>query len=150
VRLLHAAEASIDQICKAEAKMEFPSDLKYTQSDEWIRAEGRKATLGVTDYAQDQLSDIVFVEIVVAPGDTLEKGKAIATVESVKAAAEVYSPVTGKVTRINEQLAASPEWINAEPFGKAWMIEFELGDPAELKGLLDAGGYEKHCAERSH
>ena len=130
--------------------MEFPGDLKYTQSDEWIRAEGKQAKLGVTDYAQDQLSDIVFVEILVAPGDTLEKGKAIATVESVKAAAEVYSPVSGKVTRINEDLPGTPEWINAEPFGKAWMIEFELGNPAELNGLLDAGAYQKHCEERSH
>ncbi len=130
--------------------MEFPGDLKYTQSDEWIRAEGKQAKLGVTDYAQDQLSDIVFVEILVAPGDTLEKGKAIATVESVKAAAEVYSPVSGKVTRINEDLPGTPEWINAEPFGKAWMIEFELGNPAELNGLMDAGAYQKHCEERSH
>ncbi len=130
--------------------MEFPGDLKYTQSDEWIRAEGKQAKLGVTDYAQDQLSDIVFVEILVAPGDTLEKGKAIATVESVKAAAEVYSPVSGKVTRINEDLPGTPEWINAEPFGKAWMIEFELGNPAVLNGLMDAGAYQKHCEERSH
>jgi glycine cleavage system H protein len=130
--------------------MEFPGDLKYTQSDEWIRAAGKQAVLGVTDYAQDQLSDIVFVEIVVAPGDTLEKGKAVATVESVKAAAEVYSPVSGKVTRINEDLAGSPEWVNAEPFGKAWMIEFDLADPAELNGLMDSSAYQKHCEERSH
>jgi glycine cleavage system H protein len=147
---LHAAESSIDQICKAEAKMEFPGDLKYTQSDEWVRAKDKQATLGVTDYAQDQLSDIVFVEIVVAPGEALEKGKAIATVESVKAAAEVYSPVSGKVIRINEDLAGNPEWINAEPFGKAWMVEFELADPAELVSLMDAKAYQKHCEERSH
>jgi len=130
--------------------MEVPGDLKYTQSDEWIRAVGKQAVLGVTDYAQDQLSDIVFVEIVVAPGDMLEKGKAVATVESVKAAAEVYSPVSGKVTRINEELAGNPEWINAEPFGKAWMIEFDLADPAELSGLMDSKAYQKHCEERSH
>ncbi|MCJ7512995.1 MAG: glycine cleavage system protein GcvH [Anaerolineales bacterium] len=130
--------------------MEFPSDLKYTATDEWIRAEGKKAVLGVTDYAQDQLSDIVFVEILVGPGDTLDKGKAIVTVESVKAAAEVYSPVSGKVGRVNDELAGNPEWINAEPFGKAWMIEFELSDPAELNGLMDASAYQQHCEERSH
>jgi glycine cleavage system H protein len=130
--------------------MEFPGDLKYTATDEWIRAKGKQAALGVTDYAQDQLSDIVFVEVLVSAGDTLEKGKAIASVESVKAAAEVYAPVSGKVTRVNEELPGSPEWINAEPFGKAWMIEFELGDPAELNGLMDASAYQKHCEERSH
>ncbi len=130
--------------------MEFPADLKYTQSDEWIRLEGRLATLGITDYAQDQLSDIVFVEVITGVGTALAKGKAVASVESVKAASEVYSPVSGKVVEVNDALSATPELVNSDPFGKAWMIKFEVGDPSELAGLMDASAYKKHCEERSH
>ena len=130
--------------------MQFPTDLKYTPTDEWVRVAGGKATLGITDYAQDQLSDIVFVEILVAEGETLEKGKAVAAVELVKAAADVYAPAAGKVTKVNEDLASTPETVNSDPYGQAWLIEFELADPSELSDLKDAGAYEKHCEERSH
>jgi len=130
--------------------MEFPADLKYTQSDEWIRLEGKVATLGITDFAQDQLSDIVFVEVVASLGAALQKGKAVASVESVKAASEVYTPAGGKVVGVNEALSATPELVNSDPYGKAWMVKLELSDPADLKDLMDAGAYQKHCEERSH
>ena len=130
--------------------MEFPADLKYTQSDEWVRLEGKVATLGITDFAQDQLSDIVFVEVVAGVGTALQKGKAVASVESVKAASEVYTPAGGKVVEVNEALSATPELVNSDPYGKAWMVKLELSDPAEVGGLMDAGAYRKHCEERSH
>jgi glycine cleavage system H protein len=130
--------------------MKFPADLKYTQSDEWIRLEGKVATLGITDFAQDQLSDIVFVEVVAGVGTALQKGKAVASVESVKAASEVYTPAGGKVVEVNEALSATPELVNSDPYCKAWMVKLELSDPAELSGLMDAGAYQKHCEERSH
>ena len=122
-----------------------PPHLKYTESDEWFDPASGRA--GVTDYAQSQLSDIVFVELVVAAGDALEKGSAIASVESVKAAAEVYSPASGKVVAVNESLAASPEVLNTDPYGAGWMIHLEGADGA---ALMDSAAYEKHCAEREH
>lgn len=130
--------------------MKIDPALKYTENDEWVRLEGATATVGISDYAQEQLSDIVFVEITAAVGQTLEKGAAFATIESVKAAAEAYMPAAGKVTAVNEELAAAPERINADAYGAAWMIRFEPADPAALDGLMDAAAYEKHCQERSH
>jgi len=123
--------------------MNFPTDLKYTQNDEWIRVEGNTGTIGITDYAQDQLSDIVFVEIVVEIGEPVESGDACATVESVKAAADVYLPVSGKVVEINEALADEPEIINSDPYGAAWMVKIELDDPSMLDDLLDAAAYQE-------
>ena len=128
--------------------MNVPANLKYTESNEWIKVEGNNGTLGITDFAQDQLSDIVFTEIVVAEGDKVKKGDTIATVESVKAAADIYTPVSGKVTALNEALASTPEVINSDPFGAAWMIKVELSDPAEVKALMDAGAYETFCASQ--
>lgn len=130
--------------------MNIPSNLKYTKSDEWVKVDGNIATIGVTDYAQEQLSDIVFVEITVSDGDDVKSGETIATLESVKAAADVSLPISGTVTAINEALANTPELVNSDPFGAAWMIKVEIADPAELNGLLDAAGYEKYCEERSH
>jgi glycine cleavage system H protein len=120
-------------------------NLKYTESDEWFDPASGKA--GLSDYAQSQLSDIVFVELVVAPGDTIEKGAAIASVESVKAAAEVYSPVSGKVTAVNENLGASPEVLNSDPYVDGWMIQVEGGEGA---ALMDSAAYEKYCVSREH
>jgi glycine cleavage system H protein len=111
--------------------MNIPADLKYAKTDEWIKVEGNVATIGVSDYAQEQLSDVVYVEISVSVGATVQKGKIIATVESVKA-------------------AATPELINSDPYSKAWMIKVELSDVKELDSLLDADAYEKHNQERSH
>lgn len=128
--------------------MNIPTDLKYTPNDEWIRVEGNIGTVGITDYAQQQLSDIVFVEIVVSVGDEVKQGDTCATVESVKAAADVYMPVSGKIVAINEALPDSPEVVNSDPYGAAWMVKVELNDPSELDRLMDAAGYEKHLAEK--
>lgn len=129
--------------------MNIPANLKYTQNDEWLSVEGKVGTVGITDFAQNQLSDIVFVEIVVAVGDEIKKGEACATLESVKAAADVYSPVSGKVVEVNEALPDSPEQVNSDPFGKAWMVKVELSDPAELNSLLDAAAYSKNVEAKS-
>jgi glycine cleavage system H protein len=128
--------------------MNFPPDLKYTENDEWIRVEGNTGTIGISDYAQDQLSDVVFVEIIAELDEALDQGDACATVESVKAAADVYMPVGGSVTEFNEELLDAPELVNSDPYGAAWMIKIELADPSQLAGLLDAEAYQKHCEAR--
>ncbi len=125
--------------------MNIPTNLKYTKSDEWFDPATGKA--GITDYAQGQLSDIVFVEIFVEVGETIEAGKAIASVESVKASAEIYAPAGGKVAAVNKGLADKPEVINSDPYGEAWMIQLEGATEGEL---MDSAAYEKYCAERSH
>lgn len=129
--------------------MNIPAELKYSQNDEWIRVEGRAGTIGISDYAQGQLSDVVFVEVVVNEGDTIGKKDTIATVESVKAAADVYAPISGKVTAVNEDLPDAPETINSDPYGAAWLLKIDLSDPAELDSLMDAAAYEKYCQERA-
>jgi len=125
--------------------MNTPVNLKYAKSDEWFDAESGK--VGITDYAQSQLSDIVFVEILVDEGDTVEAGKPIASVESVKASAEIYSPASGKVSAINKDLPTKPEAINTDPYGAAWMIQLEDGAPGDV---MDSAAYEKYCEERAH
>ena len=129
--------------------MNIPTDLKYTQHDEWIRVEGSTGTIGITDYAQDQLSDVVFVEIIAEPDTALNAGDPCAEVESVKAAAEVYSPVSGTVVELNEDLLDAPEMVNTDPYGEAWMVKIEISDASQLEALLDASAYQKHCEERS-
>lgn len=128
--------------------MNIPADLKYSENDEWIRIEGNIGTIGITDFAQDQLSDVVFVEIIVEPDESLNQGEACATVESVKAAADVYLPVGGTITGLNEDLLDAPELVNSDPYGEAWMIKIELSDPGEADSLLDAEAYQKHCEAR--
>ena len=128
--------------------MKTPADLKYSKNDEWIRVEGDEVVLGITDYAQDQLSDIVFVEILALEGDSLAKGEVCVVVESVKAAADVYMPVTGEITAINETLADTPELINEDPFGNAWLLKIKMSDKSELDGLMDAETYQN--LERDH
>lgn len=125
--------------------MNIPANLKYSKTDEWFDPATGKA--GLTDYAQGQLSDIVFVEIVAAVGDALQVGKPMASVESVKAAAETYAPVAAEVAAINEALADTPELLNSDPYGKGWMVEFKGG---EASGLMDAPAYTKYCEERPH
>jgi glycine cleavage system H protein len=122
--------------------MNFPTDLKYTKNDEWVRVKDQTGTVGITDYAQNQLSDIVFVEVVVAVGDKVKAGDSCATVESVKAAADVYMPVSGTVVEINEALPETPETVNSDPYGAAWMVKVELSNPAELGDLLDNSAYQ--------
>jgi glycine cleavage system H protein len=129
--------------------MAHPQDLRFTKNDEWIRVEGEQGTIGISDYAQQQLSDIVFFETTVAVGDVAGKGDTCATVESVKAAAEVYLPVAGTVTAVNDALPGKPEQINSDPYGAAWMVKIKISSPAELATLLDAAGYETYCQERA-
>jgi len=128
--------------------MNIPQDLKYTENDEWIRVEGNTGTIGITDYAQDQLSDVVFVEVIAQVGEKMEKGDACATVESVKAAADVYMPVSGVILEVNEKLPDAPEIVNTDPYGAAWMVKLEISDPSQLDSLLDAAAYEARCQAR--
>lgn len=125
--------------------MNTPSNLKYSKSDEWFDAA--TGAMGLTDYAQSQLSDIVFLEILVEPGETVEVGQAIASVESVKASAETYAAASGKVLEINKPLAEKPETLNSDPYGAGWMIKVEGGVAADL---MDAGAYQKYCEGRTH
>lgn len=125
--------------------MNTPTHLKYTESDEWF--DPATGAVGITDYAQNQLSDIVFVEILVDEGEEVTVGKAIASVESVKASSEIYSPAAGKVTAVNKALSEKPETINSDPFGEAWMIKIEGGSADKV---MDAAEYEKYCEGRSH
>jgi glycine cleavage system H protein len=125
--------------------MGYPNELKYTREHEWVKADGKTATVGITNYAQEQLGDIVFVELPKV-GAEVSKGKSFGTVESVKSVSEIFAPITGKVAAINEALATAPEKINNDAHG-SWMIRIELKDPAELNGLLSAADYEKFIAE---
>jgi len=129
--------------------MEFPNNLKYTGNDEWIRVEGNIATVGISDFAQDQLSDIVYVEVTATIGEEVEKGEAFALVESVKAAADVYMPISGKISEVNEALFDTPELVNTDPYGQAWMVKFEVSDPSQLDDLMNIEAYKKSVEERS-
>lgn len=128
--------------------MQFPKELKYQKTDEWVKTEGDFAIVGITDYAQDSLSDIVYIELTVEVGETVAVGDTLATVESVKAAADVNMPVSGEVVEVNEALADTPEILNSDPFGKGWMIKIKLADPADLDALMDAEAYQKFCQDR--
>ncbi len=125
--------------------MNTPANLKYTKSDEWF--DPATGAMGITDYAQSQLSDIVFVELLVDEGDTIEAGKPIASVESVKASAEIYASASGKISAVNKGLSDKPESLNSDPFGEAWMIKVEGGSTGDV---MDAAAYEKYCEERAH
>jgi glycine cleavage system H protein len=128
--------------------MKIESDLKYTKKDEWVRVEGNVGVIGISDYAQEQLSDIVFLEYLVSEGEEIAKEAEIATIESVKAASEIYSPLSGSVVALNEDLLDVPETVNSDPYGESWMIRIELSDPAELDALMDAEAYQKYVEER--
>ena len=119
----------------------YPSDLKYTKDHEWVRLNGADAQVGITDYAQKQLGDVVYLELPEI-GRTLEKGEVFGTIESVKAVSELYSPVRGEVTAVNTALAERPESVNTDPHN-AWMIAVKVADPAEQSDLLDAGQYSE-------
>lgn len=125
--------------------MNAPANLKYTKSDEWF--DPASGAAGISDYAQSQLSDIVFIEILVDEGEEVEVGKPIASVESVKASAEIYAPASGKVSAVNKGLSDAPETLNSDPYGAAWMIKIEGGTTGEV---MDVGEYEKYCEGRSH
>jgi glycine cleavage system H protein len=125
--------------------MNTPANLKYTKSDEWF--DPASGAMGLTDYAQGQLSDIVFVELLVDIGDSVEAGKAIASVESVKASAEIYASAAGKVAAVNKGLSDKPETLNTDPYGEGWMIKVEGGSAGDV---MDSAAYEKYCEERAH
>ena len=126
--------------------VKIDTTCRYTKSHEWVRVQGNEAWAGLTDYAQSQLSDIVYVELP-EEGDKFEKGDVFATVESVKAASDCYMPISGEVVEINEELTNTPELINNDPYGKAWLIKFTPTDISELDSLMDAAAYEKYVAE---
>ena len=121
--------------------MNVPDSLKYHKTDEWVKVEANIATIGITDYAQEQLSDVVFAEIQVSVGDILERDKIIATVESVKASADVTIPLSGRVIKINDQINATPEILNSDPYGQAWLIQVEISQPGEINNLMDSKSY---------
>ncbi len=125
----------------------IPSDLKYAPSHEWVCVAGNIATVGVSDHAQHELTDVVFFDPPKV-GAIISAGKQCAVVESVKAASDIYAPVSGKVTEVNAELANHPEWINQSPYEKAWMFKVEMSDMGELGGLLNAAGYAKHIGAK--
>lgn len=123
-------------------EMNIPADLKYTQDHEWVRVEGDVVTVGVTDFAQGELGDVVFVEIE-TEGETLDKGETFGTVEAVKTVSDLFMPVGGEVAEFNEALADEPELVNKEPYGKGWMIKIKVADTAELDDLMSVADYQK-------
>ncbi|MCY1077061.1 glycine cleavage system protein GcvH [Archangium lansingense] len=125
-----------------------PSDLKYTKDHEWVRVSGKSAVVGITDYAQRTLGDVVYVELPKV-GDTFEASAPFGSIESVKAVSEAYAPLSGKVAKVNEELTASPEMINEDPYGDGWIIELELSDSKQLDGLLSAAQYEAYLKEEA-
>lgn len=123
--------------------MKLDPGCKYHEEHEWIRVEGDEGVIGITDYAQEQLSDVVYVELP-EEGDTFERGDVMAVVESVKAASDVYMPVGGEILESNEELEDSPELVNQDPYGGAWFVRIAIADPAELEDLLDADAYQEY------
>ena len=121
--------------------MKFPENLLYSESHEWLKEEGGRATIGLTDYAQSQLKDIVYVELPEI-GSEFKKGESMGTVESVKTVTDVFSPVTGKVVEANQTLKNSPQFVNEDPYGKGWIVKMEIKDKGELKELLSFKAYQ--------
>ncbi len=126
--------------------MEFPKDLRYTKEHEWARIEGNIVTIGITDYAQDSLGDVVYLELP-SDGAAVTKDETFGVVESVKAVSDLYSPISGTVMEINDALVDSPEVINDDPYGDAWMLKVEMSNSAEMKELLTADEYKKYVEE---
>jgi glycine cleavage system H protein len=128
--------------------MAYPATYRYTREHEWIDVAGKTGKVGITSYAQETLGDIVFVDLP-KPGATVERGKVFGSVESVKAVSDLYSPVTGTVIEVNEELATAPEKINSDAHA-AWILKVEIADPSEVSQLLDAAAYEKFVKEETH
>ena len=131
---------------KEASELNLPDELRYAKDHEWARPDGDNVTVGLDDYAQDQLGDIVFVEMPEV-GDKIEKGTVFATVESVKAVSDLFAPLTGSVKAINEALEDEPELVNEDPFGRGWMLKIDLKDPGQKEALLGPEAYAKHCEE---
>lgn len=119
----------------------YPDNLKYTKNHEWVRVEESTVTVGITQYAQEQLGDIVFVELP-EPGDSISRGEVLGSIESVKSVSEVYSPVSGEVVEVNEALLDQPEMANEDPYGNGWLVKFKPSNVSEIEELMDAGEYE--------
>lgn len=126
--------------------MNVPDDLKYTEEHEWVRVDGKTVVIGITDFAQDELGDIVFVELP-SIGDEVQSGEPFGSVESVKTVSELYAPVSGRVVEVNERLEDSPELVNSSCYGDGWMIKVELSDPSELDRLWSADKYRETYSE---
>ncbi len=123
-------------------------DLRYAKTDEWLRVEGDEAVVGISDYAQDALSDIVYVELP-STGETFEQNQVFGVVESVKAASDVLMPVSGEVVAANDSVVDAPESLNGDPFGN-WLVRIRISDPSQIDELMDAAAYEAYCATREH
>jgi glycine cleavage system H protein len=130
------------------ASLNHPADLKYSETDEWVRVEGDQATIGITDYAQDQLGDIVYLELPWDAAQSVSYEQKFGDIESVKATSELISPISGEVTRVNEELKDHPELINDSPYEDGWMLVVKLSNPAELDSLMSADEYEKFLQGR--
>jgi glycine cleavage system H protein len=125
----------------------YPSDYRYTKEHEWIHADGQVGIVGITDYAQHELGDVVYVELPKV-GAQLKAGQSLGTVESVKAVSEIYAPVSGEVTEINSALASAPEDVNKDPHGRAWLVKIKLANPTEMADLMDASAYQAYLADK--
>jgi len=128
--------------------MKTPEGLKYAKTDEWVKVDGDEATIGISDFAQDQLSDVVYIEFMVDEGDSVSKGDEVATVESVKAAADVIFPASGEILVVNEDIADTPELLNSDPYEGGWLVKIKLDDPSELDALMNAEEYESYNEDR--
>jgi glycine cleavage system H protein len=122
--------------------MNIPADLKYTKDHEWVKLEGTIATIGITDFAQSELGDIVYVEVETLD-ESLDQDEVFGTVEAVKTVSDLFLPMSGKIIELNEDLDQEPELVNSDPYGKGWMIKVEVSDPSQYDGLLDVGAYEE-------
>jgi glycine cleavage system H protein len=125
----------------------YPADYRYTKEHEWIKVAGNTATIGITDYAQSELGDVVFVDMPAA-GAKITAGKSFGTIESVKAVSEIYAPVSGEVTEVNTPLGKTPELVNSDPHGAAWLIKIKMDNPADASSLMDAAAYHAFISEK--
>jgi len=133
----------------SDSKSVFPGDLRYTKEHEWVRVEGTVGTVGITDYAQSELGDVVFVDLP-EKGRALTAGEELGTIESVKAVSEIYAPLSGEVLEVNESLRDHPERVNGDPYGEGWLLRVKLTQPSETGKLLSPDGYKSHVEEGGH
>lgn len=126
----------------------YPENFRYTKEHEWVSVDGEIGTVGITDHAQSELGDIVYVDMP-RPGTSVSKGKTIGSVESVKAVSDIYSPVSGEVTEVNDLLSSSPEKLNEDPHGRAWLVKIRLSDSDEIKNLLSAADYQTYVGDKT-
>ena len=130
--------------------MNTPSDRKYAKTDEWVKVEENVATIGISDFAQSQLSDLVYFGTKIDQDQMVKKGDVIAELESVKSANEIYTPVSGKVIAINQSISSTPEVLNSDPYEEGWMFKIEISEPADLDDLMDSEAYQSYCDTRGH